>query len=76
MNDLKKPFMKGDISKAKQYFSEVLGEDPKDISALDGMAQLLKFEGKTSEAKAIWEKILALEPTHRRSIIELKKAQN
>ena len=66
--------MKGDLSKAKRYFSEAIGENPKDISALDGMAQILKSEGKTSEAKAIWETILALEPTHSRSIIELQKS--
>ncbi|MEE3233686.1 MAG: FG-GAP-like repeat-containing protein [Candidatus Latescibacterota bacterium] len=65
--------MKGNIPTAKRFFSEAIQDDPKDISALDGMAQILESEGKKLDAKLLWEKILKIEPNHSRARIELQK---
>ena len=68
--------MKGNISTAKQFFSEAIQDDPEDISALDGMAQILESEGKNLEARLLWEKILRIEPNYSRAKIELKEGPN
>ena len=65
--------MKGNISTAKRFFSEAIQDNPEDISALDGMAQILESEGKKLDAKLLWEKILDIEPNHSRAKIELQK---
>ena len=65
--------MKGNISTAKRFFSQAIEDNPEDISALDGMAQILESEGKKLDAKLLWEKILDIEPNHSRAKIELQK---
>ena len=65
--------MKGNITAAKRYFSEAIHDNPQDVSALDGMAQIHESEGERSEAKLIWEKISKLDPDHIRAKNKLNK---
>jgi cytochrome c-type biogenesis protein CcmH/NrfG len=59
-------------SNAIQKYEQVLKADPNNLTALKRLAYTYEASGDTARARAVWKKILALNPKNKEVMEKLK----
>jgi tetratricopeptide (TPR) repeat protein len=55
---------RGDLFRSESMWREVIARDPDDVDAWVGLAQVLRWSGRSAEAKDALDRALALKPDH------------
>ena len=61
----------GKLAEAKKLFNTVLAQDPNDVNARFGLAELELFDGRVSGAEKIYQDALRREGTNRKALLSL-----
>jgi putative PEP-CTERM system TPR-repeat lipoprotein len=62
--------VKGDLPAARRFSDRALAADPRDLDSWLFQGDLLRAQGKTLEAQAAYNKVIAMQPWHRSAHVE------